>query len=527
MKKSISIILLASSLLFILLSCNDNDDNYVPEAYRKILSLKESGIKDYSMNANQSSITENILILRGGGEPHSESNMEMYIMSKEEACEAWGYELEQIELIPSDSYTFPEGTVLKLDAEESYRYIPITFYPSRIYNAIKENQEAQWVLPIVLHSLSDTINQSMNKLLMRIDVYSPLVTWKQDEIENIEIVYKEKELPITLQITYSENNTLDFEATQDDNIDLKTLVDNFNKVQGTNHELLPESSYDLHSFSFTADSKTATSKIILKRDGLTADQTYVLPLKLKLSTELIDITESVKYLVVTNPKYCFEDLDKSKWNIVYCNSEIAGWGQALNLIDGNNDTAWGSNWNYFQWYNIAEYDDLYFGGNVSLQDAQFGNVSATELHPNNYWTCIGRRTASQIQIVVDLGESITLGGVGFRKNNNELGDIALKAFEVNMSETFTFNPPYENLNNYNLLDDGNDWGESVIEGETPLYAGDFWYTLADMKTSVIKSGRYLKLHPLSTYHEGNPFCSSVHELFVKKLISVDGKSVTD
>ena len=90
MKKSISIILLASSLLFILLSCNDNDDNYVPEAYRKILSLKESGIKDYSMNANQSSITENILILRGGGEPHSESNMEMYIMSKEEACEAWG-----------------------------------------------------------------------------------------------------------------------------------------------------------------------------------------------------------------------------------------------------------------------------------------------------------------------------------------------------------------------------------------------------------------------------------------------------
>lgn len=84
MKKSISIILLASSLLFILLSCNDNDDNYVPEAYRKILSLKESGIKDYSMNANQSSITENILILRGGGEPHSESNMEMYIMSKED-----------------------------------------------------------------------------------------------------------------------------------------------------------------------------------------------------------------------------------------------------------------------------------------------------------------------------------------------------------------------------------------------------------------------------------------------------------
>lgn len=67
MKKSISIILLASSLLFILLSCNDNDDNYVPEAYRKILSLKESGIKDYSMNANQSSITENILILKGGG----------------------------------------------------------------------------------------------------------------------------------------------------------------------------------------------------------------------------------------------------------------------------------------------------------------------------------------------------------------------------------------------------------------------------------------------------------------------------
>jgi len=527
MKKSISIILLASSLLFALLSCNDNDDNYVPEAYRKILSLKESGIKEYSMNANQTSITENILILKGGGDPNSKSNMEISIMSKEDACEAWGYDLGQIELLPSDAYSFPESAVFELEANESHRYVPITFYPSRIYNAVKENQEAQWVLPIVLHSSSDTINQSMNKLLMRIDVYSPLVTWKQEEIENVEIVYTEKELPITLQITYSENNTLDFEVTQDDNIDLELLVDNFNKTWGTNHKLLPTASYTLNSFAFTAGNRTTTSKIVLKRDGLVTDQTYVLPLRLKLSTELIDVTEVVKYLVVTNPKYCFEDLDKSKWKVVYCNSEIAGWGQASNLIDGNNETAWVSNWNYFQWYNIAEYDDLYFGDKVSIKDSQFGDVSAAELHPNDYWTCIGRRTASQIQIVVDLGEAITLGGVGFRKNNNELGDIALKAFEVNMSESFTFNPPYGNLNNYNLLDEDNDWGESVIEGETPFYAGDFWYTLTDMETSVIKSGRYLKLHPLSTYHEGNPYCSSVHELFVKKLISVDGKSVTD
>lgn len=164
MKKHIYIMTLFGLLLPILSSCNDDNENLFPDKYVKVLSLKDNSTKDLVMNTTQESITESILILKGGGNPDSEANVELRVLSKEETCAIWEYEPDQIDIIPSDAYEFVGGGNIKIGKDENHKYVSVTFYPFKIYSADKTNENSKWVLPLVLVSSTDTINQSMNKI---------------------------------------------------------------------------------------------------------------------------------------------------------------------------------------------------------------------------------------------------------------------------------------------------------------------------------------------------------------------------
>ena len=59
---------------------------------------------------------------------------------------------------------------------------------------------------------------------------------------------------------------------------------------GTNYALLPANSYSVGEFVFnTGDKEAGTNLVPLKREGLTTDQSYLLPLQFKeVSTDLIE-----------------------------------------------------------------------------------------------------------------------------------------------------------------------------------------------------------------------------------------------
>ena len=142
-------------LLPILSSCNDDNENLFPDKYVKVLSLKDNSTKDLVMNTTQESITESILILKGGGNPDSEANVELRDLSKEETCAVWEYEPDQIDIIPSDAYEFVGGGNIKIGKDENHKYVSVTFYPFKIYSADKTNENSKWVLPLVLVSSTD------------------------------------------------------------------------------------------------------------------------------------------------------------------------------------------------------------------------------------------------------------------------------------------------------------------------------------------------------------------------------------
>ena len=527
MKKHIYIMTLFGLLLPILSSCNDDNENLFPDKYVKVLSLKDNSTKDLVMNTTQESITESILILKGGGNPDSEANVELRVLSKEETCAIWEYEPDQIDIIPSDAYEFVGGGNIKIGKDENHKYVSVTFYPFKIYSADKTNENSKWVLPLVLVSSTDTINQSMNKILIHCDVHTPLIEWNgmAEEPHNAEIFYKELKYPLSLNVAYSEDNTLDFTCRLV-TTENEQLVADYNARMGTNYALLPANSYSVGEFVFNTGDKQSGTNLVLKREGLTTDQSYLLPLQLEVSTDLIEKTKDIKYLLVTNPKYIYQDIDRSSWKIAFCNTEN-GWGwDAQGLIDNTMTKVWtsqaGGGWNS-DW---PGKDDFYYEHNDAA-------------HPYDYPLCLAKRPIgdgwSDMVIVVDMGESITLGGVGFGKFG-EWGDRTLKHCEILVGEDFVFKTVRDggSADNYNTVNEGNDWKVAFDCKDIPEGPGRgelseeivHWYTLSSNNTVVaeVQRGRYLKFHPMGTYNDNICACG-LNELYAKKLVSIYGEPV--
>jgi len=505
MKKITYTLLLAGILSTLCFSCHDDESNNIfPDKYIKILSLKESGILDLEMNTTQQSVVDSILILKGGGRPNTVSNMELKVLTKEEAAIFGGYEIDKIQIIPGDAYEIVKGERIILEANESYKYVPVTFYPQKIFAAMRDyGDDVIWSLPIALVSSTDTINTSQNKLFIRFDVRTPLLDWNMEDMQIAEITYRSLEWTISTKIANTEENTLDFTCGLDVSNN-EQLVIEYNAKYGTTYELLPETAYDFDPFSFNVGDKVSSTKLTLTRNDLQSDHEYLLPLKLgALSTNGMDVTNDIKYLVVTSPKYGYEDVDRSDWKILFCNCQQSNsrW-HATALIDGDLATAWSSKWGS----SLASSDDY-----------DYSSMETWGFHAFHM-----RRDIPDMVIVIDLGQKTALGGIGIGQGVEDLGDRDLKSSEFYLADSFTFTADGD-LDNYNNVNKGNNWNLAITCNDIPhVGGGPYWYYLSesDMSSGIPPKGRFLKIRPIESYRSAN--LMSFSELYMKKVVSVDG-----
>jgi len=496
MKNIIRAILL-SGIGILLFACNNNyGDNIFPDGYIKILSFKESGIIDLKMNTTQESVADSVLILKGGGNPNSVSNMELKVMTKEEAAAFMECDPDKVHIIPSDAYKLVKDENLKIEAEGRHKYVPVTFLPQKIYAEMKNYaDDVVWVLPIALVSSSETINTSKDKVLFRFDVSSPLVKWNIEDMQNAEITFLSMEYPISVEVANSESNTLDFTCELDISENVQ-LVNDYNVQNGTTYELLPTASYSFDKFSFSAGEKVATSNLNLTRTGLQSDREYLLPLKMgTLSTSAIDKTDEIRYLLIKNPKYSIKELNRTDWKAVFSNSNR----DSPKLIDNSFESAWIIPW----WIDLAYTDDYDHG--------------FTEYHSFSK-----RRNMPNAVIVFDLGREISFAGVGIGQGTNDLGDRDLKDCEFYLADTFTFTPDGD-MNNYNTANKGNTWKFAINCTNIPnIGGGPYWYDLSssELDTDIVK-GRYLKIRPTGS-HRNDPRLCSFSEVFAKEIVAIDG-----
>lgn len=504
--------------LMMLSSCEENMEDLFPSEYQKVLSIKNSGQSSLVMASASESYVVDIIVLKGGGNPSSDSEMSFRLMTDDEVSEEWNWSPSQVEIIGEEGFEIEGGDNIVIPADESYRRISLTLHPSAIAAMTKQDSET-WILPLVLESSTDNVNQDMNKMLYTLDLRDLALEWDdfQDETMTVEITYLERQVPLTMVMAYAEANEFTFTATLDDSR-TDELVTAFNASHGTDYLALPASALSAPEFSFAPGIKESSRTVTLSRTGLESDRTYLLPLDFTVSDDAVSKSEEMKYLIVTNPKYSMEDVDQTKFSIAFTNSET-GWGWvASNLIDGEAGNGTTSAWSSKYDGDMAadDYDDFVY---------DFAPEGRWIYHPD-YPFCDRCRPLSDVYIVIDMKENITLGAVGFGKWSDEWGDRVLKDCRVDLADEFIFRTVQDGGTAADYTDVSNGtvgWKEAFdCKGMSQDKAACQWFTVSDTEGATLQSGRYMRLNTYGTSHPGNPYCAAFTEIYVKKVVAVDG-----
>ena len=500
-------LIMAAVPFLMLSSCEENMEDLFPSEYQKVLSIKNSGQSSLVMASAAESYSVDIIVLKGGGNPSSDSEMSFRVMTDDEVSEEEGFEIEG-------------GDNIVIPADESYRRISLTLHPSAIAAMTKQDSET-WILPLVLESSTDNVNQDMNKMLYTLDLRDLALEWDdfQDETMTVEITYLERQVPLTMVMAYAEANEFTFTATLDDSR-TDELVTAFNASHGTDYLALPASALSAPEFSFAPGIKESSRTVTLSRTGLESDRTYLLPLDFTVSAEAVSKSKEMKYLIVTNPKYSMEDVDQTKFSIAFVNSET-GWGwQASNLIDGETNTFGASAWS-------SKYDGDMASDTEDDWVYSFEAKDRWQHHLDYYPFCHLQRPLSDVYIVIDMKEKITLGAVGFGKWADNYGDYSLKSCKVDLADEFSIKSYQDggSIADYSDVSNGSvGWKNAFDCKDLPnVKLQCAWCDISDTDGASLQSGRYMRLNPYETYRdEANKNNVAFTEIYVKKVVAVDG-----
>ncbi|MBR5703230.1 MAG: DUF1735 domain-containing protein [Bacteroidales bacterium] len=541
MKKCLYILLIFPLLLA---SACDRDDQkeIFPEEYFKVVYIRDAGSRDVAMNTVQDVVTEQVLVVKSGSHPEMAAKCSLEVMSAADAAAQWSYSENEIGIIPEGSYRLPEG--FTLTEETPYRSLNVELIPALMVSAMRQKPELEWILPLRLVSESGTVNKENSSILLNCSVDSPLIKWADDKAQAVSIDYKTLAFPVGLAITKTEINKTNVSGS------IKALgeeaVAQYNTKHGTAYPLLPVASYTFGELSIAANELSGSAQVNLSRTGLTSDVDYLLPVCIEsVSSDLFDLSEDVKYFIVSNPKFGFEDVDPTTLKIAFCNSEDRNsqyW--ASNMFNRDPKSNFCSYWNVSQQTKIGtDVDDFRYPvegtypGTCTYTSGRLANTTINVPYP----CCDGVRKYDKVVVVIDLGAPISIHSIGLSKGAGNVGNLDLKGLEIYTEDQFTLETAaqYKDVDvtkyraaiaNYSTADDGNNWRllmqwNDIPKGTTSEGLPTIWNTVPEdkMNTAVAK-GRYLKLHPTASYR-ATTNCIEICDLYIKKLITIDGEPV--
>ncbi|MBR5043101.1 MAG: DUF1735 domain-containing protein [Bacteroidales bacterium] len=527
--------------MFLAVSCDRDDQTEIfPEEYFKVVYIKDSGERDVVMNTAQDVVNIEMLVVKGGAHPEMPADCRLEVMPAAEAAAQYGYAEDEIGIIPEESYRLPGG--ISLTEEMSYQYIDVELMPALMAPAMRANPGLEWMLPLQLVSDSGSVNKDNCLVRLNCSVVSPFINWASGADQYVNIDYKTKECPIELAITKTEINKAAFSGT------IEALGEDavaaYNTKHGTAYPLLPAGSYTLGGLSFEANVLSGSALVNLSRSGLTADVEYLLPLRIvSVSSNLYELSEEVKYLIVGNPKFSYAEVNPSSWKVAFSNSEDRNseyW--AMNMFNRDPGSNFCSYWNVSQQTKIGtDVDDFRYPeegtypGTCTYTSGRLAGTTIDVLYP----CCDGVRKYDNVVVVIDLGETVNIHSIGISKKAGSLGNLDLKGIEFYTEDQFTLetaaqykdkdNTKYRAaIANYNTADNGNAWRLCMIwndipKGTTADGLPAVWNVMSSesMNTAAAK-GRYLKLRPTASYR-ANTNCIEIGDLYIRKLITIDGE----
>lgn len=323
-------IYLASLLLGLLatqISCNDVDENEIYQnEFHKILLLKTNGVLDLTVYNTGEDSNYEFSVLKSGTSPETTANAYLAAMTKEELKTYTDEHGVNFQEIPSNCYKLSEEDLF-FDSNERYKTINVSLHTDMI--AQLPEIEADYVIPLMLKSENDSINETYNTLIIKPQIIIPAVVFKQSGLVT---QYCGKgtttlEVPLELQI----DNKWDFTCTVE--VDESKLQDN----------TLLNKGYTIANdgvVTFSKGNKSATLKVTVDRTELNEldMETYVLPLSIKSVSLATFEKDKEAHLLGVTAKYPLTG------EMLSTNAQEPSEGALVNILDGKVGTFFHSAW---------------------------------------------------------------------------------------------------------------------------------------------------------------------------------------
>lgn len=316
-------------LLILGYSCETYED-LIPGEYDKILSLKNVGEQNITLYETGEDGKYELTVLKGGNNPTASAQAEIKIMSDME-LEIYSQTVgKQYNLIPSNLYELKDPNV-QFDPSEKYLQREITLKTNGINELLKENGSANYVLPVLLTSTTDSINAEKELLILKPQVVVPVVSYFTDNVtlnvQGDEAVYEfYLELPFT--------SLWDFEATIE--------VDESALPAGST--LIPSSQYSIENdgvVTFEKGNQMSNPLKITVKNTNAFGSGYALPFKITNVTMSGFTTPETNFIL-----YAAYNRIPLNVDMLSTNAQEVNEGPIANLIDDNPATFFHSAWSF-------------------------------------------------------------------------------------------------------------------------------------------------------------------------------------
>jgi len=363
MKKNIFIALICSFLMLIAQTSCDNYNDQFLDDYSTILYFKNSGDIPLTLYRTGQDDTYRLVVNKSGSETTAQTDVSVVLMD-DNALAIYNSENETAyKKLPSNCYVLPSDMNCSFGSGDLFKFLDITMKTEAIYQLMLANPNDTYVLPFQLINSKDSINSVKNLALVTPTVEIPTVYFTKTGFSNTSISKNDpNEITLTLPIELIVDNKWDFNCSV--SVYEKALED-YNAENKTAFRLLPSNAYSINNtVTFVPGKSAATVNIAINRSSLGLG-TYILPLKLNDCSQEYFYIDETKNICLFGVSYTPPRADLVRVPLTVeqlsTNAQDPGEGPIANLIDGNTQTFFHSNWHNAVYSYYGHYIDFNMG----------------------------------------------------------------------------------------------------------------------------------------------------------------------
>ncbi|MDR0657692.1 MAG: DUF1735 domain-containing protein [Mediterranea sp.] len=329
-------------------ACNDSDydlDKLVPEEYRKILYVNNSGKQELTLFDTDEDNKYALSVVKSGSEPNRTAGANIHVLTQAELDDRYGIPEEvNYKRIDEDCYVLQTRN-LEFSLTDRYKIVEISLKPQKVKASIESDPSAVWTLPLRVVSETDSINAERNDLILLLkEVIMPALGFvgASAELKNYnygEIPDISEKIAIGLDMDNKWELEWELEVYND-------YVAAYNAANNTVFRTLPQDSYTIPETMQLTNGTTTTQFTANINGGRLEPGDYMLPIRIRnVSLFEISSTHDIYPLAI---RILGNKLDRTGWtaeaNTQESGGEGAGNGIPGCILDDNLSTYWHSSW---------------------------------------------------------------------------------------------------------------------------------------------------------------------------------------